>query len=80
MKSLQIIRERDRFMMTGLSRIQWWRLEKLGRAPRRFQISTNSVGWLRSEIEQWVEARVASRETAPRAAPTIDSTDRKATR
>lgn len=61
MKQLQIIRERDRFAMTGLSRIQWWRLEKLGRVPRRIQISTNSVGWLREEVEEWLRSKAVAR-------------------
>lgn len=64
MKSLQIIRERDRFAMTGLSRVQWWRLEKLGRVPKRVQISTNSVGWLREEVETWIAERAANRNAA----------------
>lgn len=78
MKSLQIIRERDRFAMTGLSRIQWWRLEKLGRVPKRVQISTNSVGWLREEVEDWVRNKAAARGQTQAAA--VDAPTEKAAR
>lgn len=78
MKQLQIIRERDRFAMTGLSRIQWWRLEKLGRVPKRIQISTNSVGWLKDEIEEWLRDKAAARGQAQAAA--VDTPTEKVTR
>lgn len=80
MKQLQVIRERDRFALTGLSRVTWWRYERTGKAPRRIRLGQNSVGWVKSEIEQWVEDRIASREQAQRAALTIDSTDTKGAR
>jgi prophage regulatory protein len=65
-KEVVVIREPDRRRITGLSRIQWWRLEKLGRVPRRIQLGTNSVGWLRHELEAWIAKRAADR--APRSA------------
>jgi len=61
MDDLQILREADRFRMTGLSRVQWWRLEREGDAPRRVQLGKNSVGWLRHEVEQWISRRAALR-------------------
>ena len=42
---------------TGLSRTTAWRLEKVGQFPRRRSLGPNSVGWLQSEITQWVETR-----------------------
>lgn len=38
------------------------RLEKRGRFPRRIRLGDNRVAWLRSEIEQWIDARVAERD------------------
>jgi len=38
------------------------RLEKRGMFPRRVQLGANRVAWLLSEIEEWVEARVAERD------------------
>jgi prophage regulatory protein len=46
---------RDR---TGLSRSTIWRLEDRGAFPRHKQLSTNAVGWLEQEIDQWVRSRL----------------------
>jgi len=40
-----------------LARTTIWRLEKAGLFPARRQLSPNSVGWLRSEIEAWLSSR-----------------------
>ena len=37
------------------------RLEKAGRFPKRIKLGANRVGWLESEIDQWIEARVNAR-------------------
>lgn len=37
------------------------RLEKANRFPKRIQISPGRVGWLKSEIEQWIIERAAER-------------------
>jgi len=42
---------------TGLSRSTRWRLESQGKFPARRQLSANTVGWLRSEIEAWIKSR-----------------------
>lgn len=61
MERLAILREPERKRLTGLSRVQWWRLEKEGRVPRRVQLGDNSVGWLRNEIQEWISRRAALR-------------------
>ena len=60
-RRLQVVREKERFHLTTVSRVQWWRNERKGTAPRRLQLGPNSVGWLRHEIEQWIAARAAER-------------------
>ena len=45
---------------TGLSRSTIWRLEKAGAFPSRRQLSSNAVGWLEAEIEQWMKSRQAA--------------------
>lgn len=57
MKDLQYWRERQVREATQLSRSTRWRLERLGKFPARRQLSTNSVGWLRSEVEEWLTSR-----------------------
>jgi prophage regulatory protein len=39
------------------------RLEEAGTFPRRIRIGANRVGWLRSEIEQWLKERIEGRST-----------------
>ncbi|MDN5941579.1 MAG: AlpA family transcriptional regulator [Nitrospira sp.] len=60
-EGLQILREKARFRLTAISRVQWWRLEKMDRVPKRIQLGDNSVGWLRHEIESWIKAKAAGR-------------------
>jgi predicted DNA-binding transcriptional regulator AlpA len=67
--SFEIVREPERRRMTGLSRVQWWRLERSGKVPRKVQLGENSVGWLRSELEGWLAKRIAERDAnAPKTA------------
>lgn len=42
---------------TGLSRATIWRMEQHDMFPRRRQLSANSVGWLKSEVDHWIESR-----------------------
>ena len=58
---LQIIREKDRFRLTSISRVHWWRLERMNRVPKRIRLGENSVGWLRGEIEGWIKRKAAGR-------------------
>ena len=46
------------------SPVQIWRLEKVGQFPRRVKLGANRVGWLESEVERWLEERLALRREA----------------
>ncbi len=43
------------------SPMQLWRKEKDGTFPRRIRLGKNRVGWIESEVEDWVEARMQER-------------------
>ena len=43
--------------MTGLSRTTFWRLERDVLFPARRNLSANIVGWIRAEVEEWLESR-----------------------
>jgi prophage regulatory protein len=45
---------RDR---TGLSRSTVWRLERHGAFPKHRRLSSNAVGWLEHEIDEWIQTR-----------------------
>jgi prophage regulatory protein len=42
---------------TGVSRTSIWREERAGRFPRRRQLIGHRVGWLESEVTEWLQAR-----------------------
>jgi prophage regulatory protein len=43
------------------SRAHIGRLEAQGKFPKRVQIGANRVGWVRAEIEAWIDARLGAR-------------------
>lgn len=43
--------------ITGLSRTTIWRMERAGSFPSRRMLSPNCIGWVRSEVERWVQTR-----------------------
>jgi prophage regulatory protein len=53
----RIIRERECEQKTGTSRSTRWRLEREGGFPKRGRISPGCVGWLESEINDWIAAK-----------------------
>ena len=38
-----------------------WRLEKAGKFPRRVRLGANRVGWVESEVEAWLNSKLAER-------------------
>ena len=61
----RVIRKPELFALIGLSDTTIWRLERAGRFPGRILLGGNSVGWLYSEIEAWLEAKAAARPERP---------------
>lgn len=43
--------------LTGLSRTTIWRREKAGEFPQRREVSPRRVGWLDTEITEWLATR-----------------------
>jgi len=58
-KIFNFLREPQVASLTGLSKSTRWRLEKDGGFPKRRQLSRKSVGWLATEIEEWIQTRIA---------------------
>jgi len=55
----RIVREVERKSITGIGRTQAWVLEKEGQFPKRRKLhsSGTAVGWILSELLQWVQDR-----------------------
>ena len=58
--SQYIIRLRQDILKTGLSRSTIYTLIKLGDFPQQIKLSPRTMGFLESEIDAWIAARVAS--------------------
>ena len=61
---LVVIRERERYRKTKVSRVHWWRLEQAGKVPKRIKLGPNSVGWFLHEIDALLAKLAAEREQA----------------
>ncbi|EFO3514184.1 AlpA family phage regulatory protein [Escherichia coli] len=53
----RIIREAECSKLTGVSRTTRYELEKKGSFPSRRNLGGRSVGWLLSEVMEWVKSR-----------------------
>ena len=53
----RILRAHEVQQIVGISRSTIWRLERKGQFPARLPLGTGSVGWLKSDIESWVNSR-----------------------
>lgn len=38
------------------------RLEKAGEFPKRLQLGQNRVAWILTEVEEWIDQRIANRD------------------
>lgn len=46
--------------IVGVSPVTAWRLEKEGIFPKRRRLSAGRVGWLHSELMEWLRSREAA--------------------
>jgi prophage regulatory protein len=58
-----ILRRGDVERITGLSRSTIYEYMVRGAFPRPVRLSGKSVGWLESEVREWIKARIAERDT-----------------
>ena len=57
----RILRKPDLTLKIALSDATIARLERKGKFPKRIQLGGNSVGWLESEIDAWIQERAEAR-------------------
>lgn len=58
----RMVRKPELFTTVALSDATIWRLEKAGRFPKRIKLGGNSVGWLESEVVEWLEKKAGDRD------------------
>ena len=54
----RILRIKDVIKKTGLSKSTMYMEIERGHFPKPVQLTRRSVGWLESEVEQWVASRL----------------------
>lgn len=57
MNSLQLIRPSDLADILSVSKQTLWRMENRGELPKRVKISQRAVGWLASDIKDFLESK-----------------------
>lgn len=60
-RKVQILKRREVEAMTTLSRSTIYRLMNAGKFPASIRLSANSVGWLESDVERWIESNRTDR-------------------
>jgi prophage regulatory protein len=63
-EALEILRLNQVKQRCGLSRSTIYSRVKEGTFPPPVDLGPNSVGWLASEVERWIEDRIAARDAA----------------
>jgi len=58
-----ILRLPDVIKKTALSRSAIYDMIAKGLFPKQIKLTTRSSGWIQSEVEQWVDDRVAERDS-----------------
>lgn len=57
-----ILRKPEVVAYTGVPASSLTRLVSTGQFPNPIRLSARAIGWLRSDIDEWVAARVAQRD------------------
>jgi len=50
----RILNAKDVMRLIGLSRVTIWRMEHEGKIPKRADTGTYAVGWLDTDIHEWI--------------------------
>ncbi|WP_114278565.1 helix-turn-helix transcriptional regulator [Thioalbus denitrificans] len=56
----RILREEEVKQRTGLGRTTRWRLERVGKFPKKRSLGSRCVGWVESEVDAWILARAGA--------------------
>ncbi len=58
---LRILRRSEVLSMVPLSEASLWRMEKVGRFPKRIRLGSQSYGWAENEVMDWIRLRMEAR-------------------
>jgi prophage regulatory protein len=54
---MRILKTNEVVKIIGLSKVTIWRMERSGTFPQRINLTNRRVGWIESEIFEWLESR-----------------------
>ncbi len=60
---MKILRKPEVTSIVGYSAVHLGRLEKANKFPKRVKLGASAVGWVESEIQDWIAARISERDT-----------------
>lgn len=63
--SHRVIRLPDVVAKTGLCRTTIYRMESSGFFPKSVSLGGKAIGWIEAEVDKWIEARMAERQSTP---------------
>lgn len=61
MQSQKILSKKQVLDEVGFSSTTLWRLQRDGLFPASIRISPNRVGWLRDEVDAWLDVKAGER-------------------
>ena len=61
---MEIIRQIQLCKLLSVSKPTLYRMEKRGDLPKRFQLSDRAIGWLKSDIENWMGGKKIIQESS----------------
>ncbi|EKZ9178195.1 AlpA family transcriptional regulator [Vibrio vulnificus] len=65
---MKVIRLKEVMALTGLSKSSIYRFSESNDFPKSVPLGARSVGWIESEVTQWLERKISSREQEKRSA------------
>jgi len=54
---MRVLNVNDVVGITGLSKVTIWRKERSGNIPKRINLTSRRVGWIESEVVEWLKSR-----------------------
>lgn len=61
---MRVLRLNAVVLSTGLARSTIYKLVGIGEFPRPVPLTGRSVGWIESEVVNWIRSRIAERDAA----------------
>ena len=70
------LRKREVIRRVGYCGVHIDRLEKAGKFPKRIHLGPHAVAWIESEIDQWLQKRIAERDAEEAEAVALKAAER----